>query len=203
MSKYVLLPISFILTFILTFGWLLTGCKTQPPDRTTPTGAFSRIARCIDGASTECLFTELDNETRWTVSSIHKILQQTRQTVEKSYPEDIDLRNGVYGIWLKESTAQTDVEMFDILCRKHQCLKSLARGFGAVKTKRVEGDIATITTMRDATFKLKKNKNQWGIILLSDVLEGEKIRLSNSLKQIKRNAKEFEQQRLATGKTTH
>ncbi|MBN2717565.1 MAG: hypothetical protein JXX14_17065 [Deltaproteobacteria bacterium] len=189
-----------------TVIWLISiiiicGCETKIPDRSTPEGAFSRLSRCIDAASTECLFWELDNETRWTVSSIHKILKETRQTVEKSYPADATLRSSVYGKWQQEALAQTDVAMFDTLCKKHNCLKLLARGFGAITARQIKNNTAEIHTVRDAAFELRKSKGQWGIVLLQDVLEGEKIRLSDSLKQVRRNANEYEQQRLATGKT--
>ena len=200
MSKQVILCISILIIVVLAIV-SAAGCETRLPDKSTPTGAFSRLSRCVDTASTGCLFRELDNKTRWTVSSIHKILRETRRTVEESYPDDERVRNAVYGKWHKESAAETDVEMFDILCSRHACLKKLARGFAAVKEEKITADVATITTVRGETFHLKKSNGKWGIVLLSDVIDGEAVRLSDSLKQVRRNAKEYEQQRLATGKT--
>jgi hypothetical protein len=182
--------------------FLLPGCKTQLPDRSTPKGAFARLSPCIDAADTGCVFYELDVDTRNTVSSIYRILKEMRQVVEKSYPEDEKLRSTVFGKWLKESTAGSDTEMFDLLCRREHCLKQLAMGFGAITELKESGDTATVTTVRNKSFVIRKSKGEWGIVLLSDALDGEQIRLTSSLEQVERNAREYEQQRLATGSNT-
>ncbi len=187
------------LIFILP---LLASCKTGIPDRSTPKGAFARLSPCIDAADTGCVYYELDVDSRNTVSTIYRILKEMRQAVEESYPEDEQLRSAVFGKWLKESTAGSDTEMFDLLCRREHCLKQLAMGFGAITEMKESGDTATVTTVRNKTFVLRKSKGEWGIVLLSDALDGEQIRLTSSLEQVKRNAREYEQQRLATGSNT-
>lgn len=191
-------------TFLLLIFMLplLASCKTELPDRSTPKSAFARLSPCIDAADTGCVFYELDVDTRNTVSSIYRILKEMRQAVENSYPEDDQLRNTVYGNWLKESAARSDTEMFDLLCRREHCLKQLAMGFGAITGMKESGNTATVTTVRNKSFVLRKSKGQWGIVLLSEALDGEQIRLTSSLEQVKRNAREYEQQRLATGSNT-
>ncbi|MBN2529298.1 MAG: hypothetical protein JXR76_23120 [Deltaproteobacteria bacterium] len=186
--------------YLLVALFLFSACETKIPDKKSPEGAFRRLSACIDSASTECLFGELDSETRWTVSSIYKILQEMKKTVNKSYPDDDALRNSVFGKWHKMAAVKNDVEMFSLLCQKSQCLQHLARGFGAVRELKKDGDEAELTTVRDETFLLRRVKGKWGIVLLDEMLKGEQTRLSDTLRQVKRNAAEYEQQRLATGR---
>ncbi|MBN2340447.1 MAG: hypothetical protein JXX29_01150 [Deltaproteobacteria bacterium] len=195
MKSTILIPLTIFFLFSLLFG-----CDTHVPDKKNPEGAFIRLAQCIDTASTNCLFWEIDTETRWSVSSVHKLLSQIRSQVEKSYPKDQMLRDSVYGKWKFAADAETAQEMFHRMCEETQCLQELAKGFGAVKTVTREGNTATVETMRGKRFPLRRTKGKWGLVLFEEKLNGEKIRLSDSLKQVKRNAAEYEQQRLATGR---
>jgi hypothetical protein len=188
--------------YLILILLLLTSCKTGIPDRSTPKGAFARLSPCIDAADTGCVYHELDVDTRNTVSTIYRILKEMRQEVEESYPDNDQLRSAVFGKWLKESTAGSATEMFDLLCRREHCLKQLAMGFGAITGMKKFGDTATVTTVRNKSFVLRKSNGKWGIVLLSDTLDGEQIRLTSSLEQVRRNAREYEQQRLATGSNT-
>lgn len=177
----------------------LCNCQTHLPDKKSPKSAFARLSKCVDNASTKCLLWELDTETRWSVSTVYKLLKEIRKTVETSYPQDPALRASVYGKWKEEVLATNVEQMFEILCKKRNCLTTIAQGYGAATSLEQSGETASIMTVRNKRFKMRKTKDTWGIVLFDGELSREKIRLADSLKQVKRNAAEYEQQRLATG----
>lgn len=124
-----------------------------------------------------------------------------KQLIVDSYPKDPSTRDRAYGPWKDHAAARTPEELFDIICKKQNCLKNLAKGFGAITlTTQESPHTATLSTTRGATFNLKKVEGEWGLATFCESLQKDKIRLQDNLAQIKRNAADYREQRLATGK---
>ena len=156
--------VSWLLCFLAACG--------DPRDPTTPKGAFAMVGPCIDKVSRECLFRRLERETRWSVCTVHRTLQEMRGVVEKSYPES--RRISAYGAWADEAQADTPEAFFEIFCKKRQCLEKVARGFGAVKSVTMtEADTALVETIRGGKFKWQKKemlKNTYRVVIKKLVL---------------------------------
>ena len=90
--------------------------------------------------------------------------------------------------------------MFDIYCRKRRCLEQVARGFGAaIKVTPKEQNTVSVETTRGHHFEMFWAENRWGITPFRDELQNMKLRVFDSLKQVKTNAMDFEDQRRAGG----
>ncbi|MBW2275902.1 MAG: hypothetical protein JRF63_00335 [Deltaproteobacteria bacterium] len=182
---------------LLLFG-LLLACDRTPPPRTAPESAFSRIAACVDDGGASCLFRELDRDSRWSTASIQRSLAEMRLLVERSYPEN--LRATAYGAWAAESVAIDAAELFGTFCAKRGCMKQLARGFGAVvRVPNLTDAAATIETTRGARFQMACVEGEWGLATFREELEQAKIHLGDTLQQIHRNAKAYEEQKIVNG----
>ncbi len=174
---------------------LLLSCS-EPPDPSTPKGAFSMVAKCIDTADRQCFFRRLERDSRWSIYTIHRTLVEMRALVEKSYPEE--LRGSAYGVWSEEAAAPTPEAMFEIYCKKRKCLESMAKGFGAVTKVTPNGpDMVVVETVRGATYKMARAAGKWGLDLYREELYNEKLRLLDRLEQVRINAKQYDEQRLA------
>ena len=172
------------------------GACSDPPDPTTPEGAFAIVGMCIDKVSRECFFRRLDRESRWSISTIHRTLEEMRGVVEKSYPKS--RRTSAYGAWAEEAMAKTPEALFEIFCKKRKCLEKMARGYGAVKkVTRTGPDTALVETTRSGTFRMQAAAGKWGLDLYQDEFYKVKIRMLDRLKQVKENAKQYDEQRLA------
>ncbi len=168
----------------------------EPPDTGTPKGAFAMIGPCIDAVDRQCFFRTLDQESRWSLCTIHRTLVDIRKLVEKSYP--VSARDSAYGMFKAEAGAKTPEEMFEIFCDKRKCLERVARGYGAVQTVRKTGtDRVEITTSRGATFAMAQAEGRWGLDIFGDELQKTKLRMIDRLEQVKENARQYEAQRLA------
>ena len=174
---------------------LLLSCS-EPPDPTTPKGAFAMVAKCIDGADRQCFFRQLERDSRWSIYTIHRTLAEMRGLVDKSYPEE--LRASAYGVWSMEAAAPTPEAMFEIFCKQRKCLESVAKGYGAVAKVIPKGaDEVTVETVRGGKYDMARAGGKWGLDLYREELDKEKIRLLDRLKQVRINAKQYDEQRLA------
>ena len=121
-----------------------------------------------------------------------------RELVDKSYPEH--LRESAYGVWSKEALTATPEELFEIHCRKRKCLERMAKGFGAVtRVSKTGPDAVTVETSRGGKYKMLRAAGKWGLDLYRDEFQDAKVRLLDRLKQVRVNAKQYEEQRLASG----
>ncbi|MCP4599281.1 MAG: hypothetical protein GY847_01870 [Proteobacteria bacterium] len=172
----------------------IIGCESLDPR--TPEGAFAKLAPCVDRADRQCLYNMLGRDSRWSIQTIHRTLVEIRSLVDRSYPAH--LKNSAYGIWLEEAHTADPAEMFDAYCKKQHCLKKVARGFGAsVNVIRQGPDIVVIETTRGQRFEMFWAENRWGLTLFRDDLQKAKIRILDRKKQVKRNAIEHDNQKLA------
>jgi hypothetical protein len=156
------------------------------------------IGPCIDRGDTTCLLHRLDRESLWAVSTIHKTIRKMSVLVEKAYPEE--RRADAYGSWREEAQAETPEAMFAAFCKKRDCLKQIAAGFGAVRHLReTSASRVVLETTREHTFEMAMYDGKWGLALFQKELLAAKLRFIDSLKQVEKNAEAFEEQRAATG----
>lgn len=175
--------------------FLALGCS--PPDKKTPESAFARLAPCLEKSAPECLFEELNRDSQWSLQTIFRTLGEIRQLARQSYPkENID---EAFGSWAEEAKTSSPEEMFRVYCQKRNCLKPLVNGFGAVKrVVAVSESRVRVETTRGHRFELIQNEGRYGIALYDEELMRAKIRLLDRLEQVRKNAREFEDQKLAT-----
>lgn len=156
------------------------------------------LGPCIDRNDEACLFQCLDRESRWAIATIHKNLKSMRAVVEKSYPES--RRAEAYGTWGEEATAETAQQVFARFCQKRHCLQKIASGYGAVRSvTEIQPDRVAVETTRGETFELMRFDGKWGLTLYQKELLSAKLRISDSLQQVTKNAAVFDEQRRATG----
>ena len=158
------------------------------------------LAPCMDQADRACLYHRLDRESRWALQTIHKTLVEMRTVVDASYPES--RRTQAFGTWGEEARTNTPEEMFKVFCRKRKCLTAIAAGFGAVKAvSETETALALVETIRGKSFEMARFDGKWGLSIFQKELLAAKLRFIDSLKQVQRNAKAFEEQRVASENT--
>lgn len=176
------------------FAFLLVGCEAS--DSTSPEGAFARLAPCIDRGDARCLYFGLDRESHWSVQTIHRTLGEIHELVVRFYPEN--MHRTAYGSWQKEVAAADPPEVFDMYCQRSRCLEKVSPGFGAVvKTVAADSNTVVIETTRRQQFAMNEADGRWGLGIFKEQLQQAKISLLDRLKQVKKNAAEFEEQRLA------
>ncbi len=167
-----------------------------PPDASTPRGAFAKISPCADRRDAKCLFHCLDRDSRWAVETMRKTFEKMQAVVDASYPPAEKAR--AFGVWKDEAAAPTAEAFFEVYCRRKQCLKWLAEGFGAITAVSADGpDHVTVTTSRKKTFGMRHFDNEWGLDRFHDDLVSAKLRMMDRLAEVELNAKAYEEQKRA------
>lgn len=165
-------------------------------DTTSPDGAFAAIAPCMDKRDMRCLYFGLDRESHWSVQTMHRTLGKIRALALRSYPEN--MRDSAYGSWRHEAEADDPPALFERFCQRNQCMVRLVRGFGAVtRTIPVHTDRVQIGTTRGERFEMNRADGRWGLGLYRVELQQAKIHLLDRLRQVEKNAAEYDQQRTA------
>jgi hypothetical protein len=178
---------------------LALGCAAGPPGgEDTPRGALARLGPCLDRGDAGCLFAGLDRDSRWSVETIHRSLAEAREIVERSYPEQS--RPAALGVWSEAARAATPAGCFTVLAATRGWLASVAAGFGAAAELREIGpDAVEVLTTRGAGLPFTRHDGRFGLSLWSAELRRDKLRVLDNLEQIRRNAREFDEQRAARG----
>jgi hypothetical protein len=179
---------------IVVFACFSIGCEKS--DTTSPEGAFARLAPCMDERDSRCLYFGLDRESHWSVQTIHRTLGEIHALALRSYPENT--RQAAYGSWHNEAEAVDPAAVFETYCKRRQCLEKAALGFGAVvKNVSIDANTVQIETTRGGRFEMNEAEGRWGLGMFKEELQQAKISLLDRLNQVKKNAAEFDQQRLA------
>jgi hypothetical protein len=179
---------------VVILAFLVIGCETS--DNLSPGGAFAGLAPCMDRKDVRCLYFGLDRDSHWSIQTIHRTLAEIHELADRSYPEH--LRRSAYGSWGTEAEADDPPGVFKAYCQRRQCVEKVSLGFGAVvKIVPVNSNTVEIATTRGKRFVMNEADGRWGLGLFKDELQQAKISLLDRLKQVKKNAAEFDEQRLA------
>jgi hypothetical protein len=174
----------------------LAACGGDPPSRSTPSEAFSRLGKCVDRADAGCLYRELDRDSRRSVREIHRSLSEMRRLAERSYPQE--RQDEALGVWLEAARADDPAGCFAVLSERRGWLVGVARGFGAmVEVKREQGGTAAVRTTRGAELEMAEDGGEWGLAIFAQRLREDREHLARRLEQVRRNAAAFDEQRAA------
>ncbi len=150
----------------------------------------------MDNGDARCLYFGLDRESHWSIQTIQRTLGEIQELVVRSYPEN--MQQSAYGSWRNEVEAADPPGVFDIYCKRSRCLEKVSSGFGAVVKKvTVDSNTVVIETTRQQRFEMNEADGRWGLGIFREQLQRAKISLFDRLQQVKKNAAEFEEQRLA------
>lgn len=188
------------MTVLVALGSLMAalfGCRAGH-DRGTAQSAFAALSTCVDSGDAQCLYEFLDRDSRWSLQTIHRTVLAMRTLVENSYPKEARLL--ALGSFTGLSRTQSPAQCFAAYCTDRRCMDLLLRGFGAVERQEVSGSRVILETVRQGRFPMVQTEEGFGLALYSADLSALKLRALDTLAEIERNAKEYEEQRLAAGR---
>lgn len=181
---------------MLLFTAALAGCSLRD-DHSTPESAFAALSRCVNNSDASCLFSHLDQDSRWSTATLHKTLLKMQSIVEKSYP--VEARTNAYGAFSGLMKAQTPQECFALFCAERNCLGPLQHGYAAVTGRQQQQEQIVLETARGGRFSMAQAQGRFGLASFAAELTAAKLRALDKLPEIERNAMAYEEQRLASG----
>jgi hypothetical protein len=164
--------------------------KPFPSDR-TPEGAYLRIALGVDEDRVRDIFPYLETDAQWASFTIRDARAKAAALVRASYPkgqgDDLLKAYGPIG------DAPDGADAFALLGAQKGFVAELRRDLSGVAKVDVEGERASVVTVRGTRYPFRRRDNGiWGLTLFSAQLLAEADRASRDLAVVTAAAQDYD-----------
>ncbi len=169
------------------------------PKDTTPKGAYLRVMTAVNSGEPKGLFPYLETAAQHACFTIHEYDAKSLHQLEAAYPE---AEKAVLVARLAPLVkAEAGPGIFEYYARRQGWIDQLRRDLSGVQSVHVEGERATVETVRGTRYPFRRRENGiWGLTLFTSTLVAEADRAARDFAMIEQAAKEFERgQRSAQG----
>jgi hypothetical protein len=175
---------------LVPVGRLVFDMVTYPSDR-TPEGAYFRVVSAVNNRRPERAFPYTETAAQHACYTIRDYRRQAHQRILAAYPP------GEGAAWLaahgEEALAPDGSDVFAIYARRNGWLDLLRRDLSGVEKITVEGDRATVQTVRGTRYSFRRRENGiWGLTQFTAVLVAEAEKAARDAAMIERAAADYE-----------
>lgn len=166
---------------------------TYPSDR-TPEGAYYRIVSAVNNRRAAWVFPYTETAAQHACYTIRDYRRAARERILAAYPAEEG------AAWLaahaEEALAPDGSDVFAIYARRLGWLDSLRRDLSGVAQITVEGDRATVQTVRGTRYSFRRRENGiWGLTQFTALLVAEAEKAARDAAMIERAAADYERVR--------
>ncbi len=170
--------------------WFVLAWVTYPSDR-TPEGAYLRIVTAVNRGRPEEFFPYLETQAQHACFTIRDYRRQARDRVLASYPEPE--RTRVAAEYAAAADAVDGSAVFSLYARERGWLDRLRRDMSGVARVEIEGDRATVETVKGTRYPFRRRDNGiWGMTLFTATLVSEGEKAARDFSMIDRAAADYE-----------
>lgn len=174
-------------------GWFGWAWATYPTDR-TPEGAYLRVMSAVNRGRPEEFFWYTETAAQHASYTILRFRKQARDHVLASYPEPE--RSKLAETYAAEARGPDGADLFALLAREYGWLDRLRRDMSAVRKVEIEGERATVETVRGTRYPFRLRDNgMWGLTLFTPVLVARAERAVRDAERVARAAVDYERER--------
>jgi hypothetical protein len=142
----------------------------RTPRDTTPEGAYLRIALALSDGKLENAFAYLENEAQWACFTILKYRKLALQMVRSNYPEPE--RSRLIAAFQPLGDAPDGPDVFAREAKRQGWDHRLARDMSGVKAVEIQGERATVQTIKGTRYPFRQRPNGiWGLTLFTAHLQ--------------------------------
>lgn len=162
-------------------------------DPKTVEGALSLAASAVARSDYEDLFANIDERSRFALSSVYFARKQAARTIREAYP--VEAQAGALAELGDAALAESAVDLFRRRCDA-ACVHAFAAQLGAPASTRVEGKLAVVQTVRGTTAELYRGDDgRYGLVWDTAALARERTRSAAELDLIEKNAAVYRSRR--------
>lgn len=178
------------LLIVAPTAYLAARSHEYPPD-TTPEGAYMRIVQAVQRDALEDAFAYLETEAQWACFSIHDYRKRAHALVEQSYPEPE--RSKLLEQYARAAKAPDGQHLFADEAKTRGWITKLRRDLSGVASVEIQGERASIETVRKTRYPFRKRDNGiWGLTLFTAELKAEAQAAARDFSVVERAAKDYE-----------
>jgi hypothetical protein len=193
MRRRTLLVLAAIVTLLVVAGSMAIARRPFPPD-TTPEGAYDRIALAIAERRPRDAFAYLETEAQWACFTIRDLRKRASDRVHAAYPPAEQPK--LLDAWREEAEASDGPDMFAFMAKRNAWAERLQRDLSGVAHVDVQGERATVVTMRGTRYPFRRRDNGiWGLTIFTAQLQAEAERAARDMEVVDKAANDYEHAR--------
>lgn len=185
--KWVLIAASAVA--LLTVGALVIGWLLYPSDR-TPKGAYYRVVTAVNQGHAEAVFPYLETPAQHAAFTIHHYAAASAKAIEDAYPE---AKKAQALERLRPLVAAKDGPgVFALYAERYGWLAQLRKDLSGVASIEIEGERATVQTVRGTRYAFRRRDNgMWGLTLFTGKLAADAEKAARDHSVIEAASKDF------------
>jgi hypothetical protein len=161
-----------------------------PPD-TTPDGAYLRIAYAIGEERPRDAFAYQETEAQWACFTIRDLRKKALDRARTSYPEAE--RATLAAAYESDALAADGADVFAQIAKRRGWIARLRRDLSGVAHVDVDGERATVVTVRGTRYTFRRRDNGiWGMTLFTADLAAEAERAARDLSVVAAAADDYD-----------
>ncbi len=177
---------------VLWFAW---SWITYPSDR-TPKGAYLRVMSAVNRGRPEAFFAYIETAAQHACFTIRNYRKKARERVLLSYPEPE--RTRLAGEYKAEAEAADGAAIFALQARRRGWLGRLRRDMSGVKKVEINGQRATVETVRGTRYPFRRRDNGiWGLTLFTATLVSEAEKAARDYRMVEKAADDYDRVKAA------
>lgn len=177
---------------VLWFAW---SWITYPSDH-TPKGAYLRVMSGVNRGEPAAFFPYIETAAQHACYTIQEYRKKARQRVLRSYPEPE--RSRLAREYKAEAQAADGPAIFAMQAKQRGWLARLRRDMSGVKKVEVNGERATVETVRGTRYPFRRRENGiWGLTLFTATLVSEAEKAARDYRMVKKAADDYDRVKAA------
>jgi hypothetical protein len=180
---------------LIPAGWFAWAWISYPSDK-TPEGAYLRVMSGVNRGRAEACFAYVETAAQHACYTIQKYRKQAHARVLSDYPEPERARLAKQ--YEQEAATSDAADVFAIYAERRGWLNRLRRDLSGIKKVEVNGDRATVETVRGTRYPFRRGENRiWGLTLFTAVLVAEAEKAARDAGIIDKAAADYQRVRAA------
>lgn len=174
----------------LPLAWFTWSWLTYPSDR-TPQGAYLRVMSAVNRGSAAAFFAYTETAAQHACFTIRAYRRKARDRVKSAYPEPE--RSRLVRAYSAEADAEDGAGVFALYAEREGWLDRLRRDLSATAKVEIQGERATVETVRGTRYPFRRRENGiWGLTLFTATLVAEAEKAARDAALIERAAADYE-----------
>ena len=170
--------------------WFAWAWLTYPSDH-TPEGAYLRVMSAVNRGKPGAFFAYIETAAQHACFTIRDYRKKARARVLASYPEPE--RSRLAGEYKAEAEAADGSVIFAMQARQRGWLTRLRRDMSGVKKVEINGERATVETVRGTRYPFRRRENGiWGLTLFTATLLTEAQKAARDYAMVKQAADDYD-----------
>jgi len=180
------LPLSFWLHAHLTF-----------PSDQRPEGAYLRVVIAVNKGDPAAFFSYIETEAQHACYTIRDYRRKSVERITASYPEPD--RTKTLALYKPFADAPDGADVLKLYAKQKGWLDRLRRDLSGIGRVEIQGDRATVQTVRGTRYPFRRRENGiWGLTLFTASLTAEAERAARDTDLVEQAANDYERAKLAS-----